>query len=59
MNIEFCEENSGTSMKMRYFRKNKVGAPGPPALQSGSATAVAVIVDTLGTSFSVRNSESL
>ena len=23
MNIEFCEENSGTSKKMRYFRKNK------------------------------------
>ena len=25
MNIEFCEENSGTSKEMRYFRKNKRG----------------------------------
>ena len=25
MNVEFCEDNSGTSKKMRYFRKNKVG----------------------------------
>ena len=23
MNVEFCEDNSGTSKKMRYFRKNK------------------------------------
>ncbi len=31
INVEFCEDNSGTSKKMRYFRKNKVGAraPGP------------------------------
>ena len=26
MNAEFCEDNSGTSKEMRYFRKNKVGA---------------------------------
>ena len=26
MNVEFCKGNSGTSKKMRYFRKNKVGA---------------------------------
>ena len=26
MNVELCEDNSGTSKKMRYFRKNKVGA---------------------------------
>ena len=39
MNIEFCEENSGTSKKMHYFRKNK-GGLGPAALQSGSATGV-------------------
>ena len=24
MNVEFCGDNSGTSKKMRYFRKNKV-----------------------------------
>ena len=30
MNVKFCEDNSGTSKKMRHFRKNKVGAvPGP------------------------------
>ena len=28
MNIEFCEKNSGTSKKMRYFRKNKGGGGG-------------------------------
>ena len=28
INVEFCEDNSGTLKKMRYFRKNKVaGAP--------------------------------
>ena len=27
MNVEFCEEFSETSKKMRYFRKNIVGAP--------------------------------
>ena len=30
MNVEFCEDNSGASKKMRYFRKNKVGARTPP-----------------------------
>ena len=30
MNVEFCEDNSNTSKKMRYFRKNKVGARAPP-----------------------------
>jgi len=30
MNIEFCEENSGTSKKMRYFRKNKGGGGRAP-----------------------------
>ena len=30
MNVEFCEDNSGTSKKMHYFRKNKVGAQAPP-----------------------------
>ena len=29
MDVEFCEDNSGTSKKMRYFRKNKVGATPP------------------------------
>ena len=31
MNVEFCKDNSGTSKKMPYFQKNKVGAwaPGP------------------------------
>ena len=29
MNVKFCENNSGTSKKMRYFQKNKVGAWGP------------------------------
>ena len=31
MNVEFCEDNSGGSKKMRYFRKNKEGgrAHGP------------------------------
>ena len=24
MKVEFCENNSGTSKKMRYFRRNKV-----------------------------------
>ena len=32
MNVEFCEDNSGTSKKMRYFRKNKMGAKAPQAL---------------------------
>ena len=27
MNVEFCEDNSGTSKKMRCFRKNKVDPP--------------------------------
>ena len=31
MNVEFCEDNFGTSKKMRYFRKNKVGARAPRA----------------------------
>ena len=31
MNVEFCEDNSGTSKKMRYFRKNKVGIRAPRA----------------------------
>ena len=30
MNVEFYEDNSGTSKKMRYFLKNKVGARAPP-----------------------------
>ena len=29
MNVKFYEDDSGTSKKMRYFRKNKVGGPGP------------------------------
>ena len=35
MNVEFCEDNSGTSKKMRYFRKNKGGGGGgasPPGV---------------------------
>ena len=44
MKVEFCEDNSGTSKKMRYFRKNKVGGPGrgpgPRVPSPGSATAV-------------------
>ena len=28
MNVEFCEDNSGTSKKMHYFRKNKGGGGG-------------------------------
>ena len=44
MNVEFCEDNSGTSKKMRYFRKNRGGGGGgggrtPGPLFSGSATA--------------------
>ena len=31
INVEFCKDNSGTSKKMRYFRKNKVGAGVPQA----------------------------
>ena len=33
MNVEFCEDNSGRSKKMRYFRQKnevKVGAQAPP-----------------------------
>ena len=30
-NVQFCEDNSGTSKKMRYFQKNKVGAQPPRA----------------------------
>ena len=29
MNVEFCKDNSGTSKKMRDFRKKKVGAQAP------------------------------
>ena len=44
MNVEFCEDNSGTSKKMRYFRKNEVGARAPrvppldPATDVGTTT---------------------
>ena len=31
MKVEFCEDNSGTSKKMRYFLKNKVGTRAPRA----------------------------
>ena len=47
MNVEFCEDNSGTSKKMRYFRKNKVGAQGrctpplDPPLHTASISNVA------------------
>ena len=37
MNVEFCEDNSGSSKKMRYFRKNK-GVPVPPLPSPGSTT---------------------
>ena len=30
MNLEFCEDNSGTSKKMHNFQENKVGAWAPP-----------------------------
>ena len=32
MNVEFCEDNSATSKKMRCFPKNKVGAQVPRAI---------------------------
>ena len=35
MNVEFCEDNSGTSKKMCYFQKNKVGACPPGPLDPG------------------------
>ena len=38
MNVEFHEDNSGTSKKMRYFLKNKVGARAPRVLVSAPAS---------------------
>ena len=38
MNVEFCEDNSSTSKKMRFFRQNKEGGPDPPGPSPGSAT---------------------
>ena len=40
MNVEFCEDKSGTLKKMRYFRKkNSIGwEPRPPGPSPGSAT---------------------
>ena len=29
MNVEFCEDNSGTSKKMHFFQKIQSGTPGP------------------------------
>ena len=40
MNVEFCEDNSGTTKKMCYFRKNKGGGPYPPGPSPGSATEI-------------------
>ena len=30
INVEFCDDNSGRSKKMRYFRKIRVGGRAPP-----------------------------
>ena len=30
MNVEFCEDNFGSSKKMRYLRNNRGGGGGPP-----------------------------
>ena len=35
MNVEFCEDNSGRSKKMRYFQKNK-GSGSPPLNRSAT-----------------------
>ena len=45
MKVEFSEDNSGTSKKMRYFRKNRVG-PGPPDPSPGSATGFRLVTVT-------------
>ena len=38
MNVEFCEGNSGSTQKMRYFRKKNKGGSGPAGPSPGSAT---------------------
>ena len=39
MNVEFCEDNSDSALKMHYFRKNRGGGGRYPGPSPGSATA--------------------